>query len=422
MPIEVIMPKVDMDMASGTVSAWHVEVGAAVAKGDPLFDIETDKAAMEVEAQSDGILHHPVGEGTEVAIGQPVAWLYAIGEEVGDVPASATAASASEAKDTNRNKASEPDPVAIAEASLTDKIRATPRARALAREAGVDITALTGTGPRGRLQADDIPQARDIAFAAPPSFTAETGLLSITHKKGGTGTPIVLIHGFADDAKSWTPLEHYLTDHPVIRIDLPCHGRSPCLRIPGFADLVKVVRHAFDDLHLDAAHLIGHSLGGAIALALADTRPRKITSLTLIAPGGFGPDINGTALGGITNAARVESLTPWLKTLVHDEALITEGYARAVMTSRAKPNMRAAQIALADTIFPDGTQAFDLKSALHRVEMPTRLIWGRQDKIIPWQHALIAPGHVALHLFEATGHMPQIERADEIGMLLQSAL
>ena len=93
MPIEVIMPKVDMDMASGTVSAWHVEPGSTVAKGDPLFDIETDKAAMEVEAQADGILQHPVAEGTEVAIGQPVAWLYAEGEAVEDAPTAPAAPS-----------------------------------------------------------------------------------------------------------------------------------------------------------------------------------------------------------------------------------------------------------------------------------------------------------------------------------------
>ena len=72
MPVEVILPKVDMDMASGKVMTWHVAEGELVRKGAALFDIETDKAAMEVEAEADGYLHHRVPEGTEAAIGAPM--------------------------------------------------------------------------------------------------------------------------------------------------------------------------------------------------------------------------------------------------------------------------------------------------------------------------------------------------------------
>lgn len=414
MPTEIIMPKVDMDMARGTVSVWHVEVGGAVSKGDPLFDIETDKAAMEVEAAGDGIVHHLVPEGTEVAIGQPVAWLYAVGEKVGAAPSTAVIDTAVVQDETPIPPVSEPEIVP----TPSTKTRATPRARTLARDAGIDLATLTGSGPRSRIQAVDVPQMQD---AAPVHFTTASGPLNVT-RTAGTGTPLVLIHGFASDSKSWKPLETHLKNRPLIRIDLPGHGASPNMALRSFADLVKTLRQTFDDLHLDAAHLIGHSLGGAVALALADTRPRNITSLTLIAPAGLGPDINGAALNGIANATRAESLAPWLKTLVHDEALITDGYARAAMNTRNDPNLRAAQKALANTVFPDSTQGFDLKAALVRVEMPTRLIWGRQDKIIPWQHALAAPGHVAMHLFDATGHLPQFENAQGIGKLLQSAL
>lgn len=414
MPVEVIMPKVDMDMTRGTVSAWHVEPGGTVTKGDPLFDIETDKAAMEVEAAADGILQHPVPEGTEVTIGQPVAWLYAEGEDVGDAPATSEPQAQPEPEEPAETPVSEPVPAP----APTENIRATPRARALAKDANIDLATLTGSGPRGRIQAEDVPQARD---EAPATFTAQTGALHVSKTKG-TGTPLVLIHGFASDSKSWKPLEAHLKNRPLIRIDLPCHGKSPHMHIRSFADLVKTLRQTFDDLHLDAAHLIGHSLGGAVALALADTRPRNIASLTLIAPAGLGPDINDAALTGITRATKPESLAPWLKTLVHDETLINDGYARAAMATRSDPQMRAAQAALAHAVFPDGTQAFDLKAALHRVEAPTRLIWGRSDQIIPWQHALTAPGHVALHLYETTGHLPQFERAEGIGKLLQSAL
>lgn len=93
MPVEVIMPKVDMDMATGTLSAWHAAEGEAVQKGAPLFDIETDKAAMEVESPASGRLHHIVAApGQTVDVGSPVAWIYAEGEAVGSVPSPAAAA------------------------------------------------------------------------------------------------------------------------------------------------------------------------------------------------------------------------------------------------------------------------------------------------------------------------------------------
>jgi pyruvate dehydrogenase E2 component (dihydrolipoamide acetyltransferase) len=230
----------------------------------------------------------------------------------------------------------------------------------------------------------------------------------------------VLIHGFASDATSWAPLESHLKNSPLIRIDLPGHGKSPKLRIDSFADLVKEVRRAFDGLGIEAAHLVGHSLGGAVSLALADTRPRSLSSLTLIAPAGLGPDIDGDAVSGICRANRPESLAPWLRALVANEDLITDSYVRLAMAGRADPNLRAAQSALAGVLFPDGVQAFDLRAALDRIETPTRIIWGRQDRIIPWKHALRAPGRIGLHLFEGTGHMPQIECAEAVGKIMTS--
>jgi pyruvate dehydrogenase E2 component (dihydrolipoamide acetyltransferase) len=435
MPVEVIMPKVDMDMASGKVMSWHIAEGDAVSKGDPLFDIETDKAAMEVESPGDGILHHCAPEGSEIPIGQPCAWLYAPDEEVGEQPApfgaSGSAAAVAEPEPAQVSQPQSapqaaPEPArelaftgTAPEAPTQDKPRATPRARQWAREAGRDLTSFAGTGPRGRLQAADV--LRALAEApAPVGYSVETGPLSVTRSKGGEGTPVVMIHGFASDSTSWAPLEAHLRHRPIIRLDLPSHGKSPRLRITGFADLVKEARTALDALKLDAAHLVGHSLGGAVALALADTRPRKTASVTLIAPGGLGPDINGAALSGLCKATRPESLAPWLRQLTADDRLITDSYARLAMAARQDPSLRMAQTALAEVLFPDGTQAFDLRAALNRIEAPTRIIWGKQDAIIPWAHALRAPGRVALHLMEGVGHMPQMEATEEVGKIIRS--
>lgn len=423
MPIEVIMPKVDMDMTSGRIVSWHVAEGRAVTKGEPLFDIETDKAAMEIEAPADGILQHTAAAGMEIPIGAPCAWLYAEGEEVRDQPEAFAGSAAMEPASTGRGGA--PDKTGVAEtgAEHGDNIRATPRARSLAAAAGLDIATVSGSGPRGRVQAADVQgalRARAAPSLPPAGSHAETGALAVTRSRGGTGTPIILIHGFASDASSWAALGAQLKHRPLIQIDLPGHGKSPKLRVDSFADLVKKVRRAFDGLGVERAHLVGHSLGGAAGLALADTRPERLASLTLIAPAGLGPDINGDVLSGICHASRPESLRPWLRSLVADEAIITDAYVRLAMSSRSAPALRAAQIALADILFPDGAQAFDLRAPLDRIETPTRIIWGKQDAIIPWRHALRAPGKMGLHLFEGIGHMPQIECAAAVGAIVQS--
>ncbi|RVA12987.1 biotin/lipoyl-binding protein, partial [Mesorhizobium sp. M7A.F.Ca.US.002.01.1.1] len=84
MPTEVILPKVDMDMATGQISRWFAEEGAHVKKGDVLFEIETDKAAMEIDAPASGVLRDITGkEGVDIAVGAAVAWIYADGEAYG---------------------------------------------------------------------------------------------------------------------------------------------------------------------------------------------------------------------------------------------------------------------------------------------------------------------------------------------------
>lgn len=414
------MPKVDMDMASGKIASWFISEGDTVTKGEPLFEIETDKAAMEVEAPADGILHHRAPEGAEIAIGMPCAWLYAEGEEITAQPASTSTPVAMETASPEPEPV--PEPVGEAGTQLAPqpgKTRATPRARSLAAEHGIDIAALNGSGPRGRVQAQDVPaDLKGPADTLPAEIEAETGPLSITRSRGGTGEPLVMIHGFTSDGLSWAPLEAQLKSRPVIRIELPSHGKSPKRSVSSFADLVKELRHAFDGLGVSSAHLVGHSLGGAISLALADTRPKSVLSLTLIAPAGLGPEINGAALSGILNATRPESLAPWLRQLVADEGLITPSYARLAMAARHDPGIRAAQRDLAERLFPDGVQAFDLRAALDRVAPPTRIIWGKSDAIIPWRQAERAPGRVALHLFDRIGHMPQIECPEDVARII----
>lgn len=434
MPTEVIMPKVDMDMASGKLAVWHVAEGAYVKKGAALFDIETDKAAMEVESPATGILHHLLAApGETVAVGKAVAFIYAEGEAIAPPPqAVAPPAAAPPTPAAKAETAAHVEAVSVPKRADSDAPRATPAARRLARGDGIALADLAGTGPHGRIQRGDVeaeitrrklppPALQEQApVAAPfiPVWVPQPGDLHVT-TRNGTGTPLLMVHGFAADSYGWMQLERALPrDLPLIRIDLPSHGRSPLRSLTGFADLAKSLVQTFDRAAEGQVHLLGHSLGGALALALADIRPRQVKTLSLIAPAGLGPEIDGAALNGIARASSADSLAPWLKRLTAKPDGISHDFAKAAMLSRLDPALRAAQLDLAQVLFPDGVQAFDLTAALDRLSAPTMMVWGRDDHILPWKQALAASANVALHLMRGVGHVPHIEDPEALGALI----
>jgi pyruvate dehydrogenase E2 component (dihydrolipoamide acetyltransferase) len=154
MPVEVIMPKVDMDMARGKFALWHVKEGDPVSKGAPLFDIETDKSAMEVESPAAGRLHHVTAKpGEEIDVGATIAWIFAEGETVGEAAAKQAG---SEKTDAAPAPAKSGTVQPTAAASPAGKTAATPLARRLARMNGLELSTVAGTGPRQRIQKADV--------------------------------------------------------------------------------------------------------------------------------------------------------------------------------------------------------------------------------------------------------------------------
>jgi pyruvate dehydrogenase E2 component (dihydrolipoamide acetyltransferase) len=162
---EVILPRLGQGMESGTIVRWLKSEGEAVQKGEPLFELDTDKVTQEVEAEAAGVLLKiAVAEG-EVPVGQTVAFIGAEGEAV---PEAAAAAPPTEAR-----QPSEPEPepeltreTAVA-ATTNGRIKASPLARRIARERGIELSAIRGTGPDGRIVAEDVERAEAGAPAGP---------------------------------------------------------------------------------------------------------------------------------------------------------------------------------------------------------------------------------------------------------------
>ncbi len=182
MATEVILPKVDMDMATGTIAKWHVESGATVKKGQAIFDIETDKSAMEIESPADGVIMiGDAGPGTVVPIGAVVAMIYGAGEpvspfspreKVADRPDEGLAARATVQIRTATNE------------HVNSGSRATPLARRLARQKGIALSAIKGSGPHGRIVAEDVANARTAAPAAAPISAMETQAVRAMYAEG----------------------------------------------------------------------------------------------------------------------------------------------------------------------------------------------------------------------------------------------
>lgn len=188
MPTEVIMPKVDMDMAFGTIAQWYVDEGQSVDKDEVLFDIETDKATMEVEAPAGGTLHYVnANKGDKVPIGEVIGWIFAEGEEVSRPQVAQVQVAEAAEKPSGDNVDSARELPVSGGGALALGIRATPIARRLARQGNIDLSDLQGTGPKGRITRIDVEKALDqpVLPASPKPVSPDTSVAKSTADRLG---------------------------------------------------------------------------------------------------------------------------------------------------------------------------------------------------------------------------------------------
>jgi pyruvate dehydrogenase E2 component (dihydrolipoamide acetyltransferase) len=172
MAISVVMPALEMAQENGKLLAWRKKEGESVSKGEPLLEIETDKAVVEVEAPGDGILAGITADvGAVIPVGETIAWLVAPGEKP---PAKgATAAPAARATSAAHAAAAAPAQARPAAAGGA-AAQISPKARRLAKELGVDIGQIRGTGPDGTITSEDVQAASAKGSAAPATAATAT--------------------------------------------------------------------------------------------------------------------------------------------------------------------------------------------------------------------------------------------------------
>ena len=202
MPIEIKMPALSPTMEEGTLAKWLVKEGDSVKSGDILAEIETDKATMEFETIDEGTVQKLlVAEGSDgVKVGATILILAGEGEDA-STPAPAPKADAAAPKPTPA-KAPEPQkepevaakaaPVAAPAASSGDRVKASPLARRLAEQQGVDLAGVTGSGPNGRIVKADLAGAQPgqaKPAAAPPAAAAEAPRAAVAPAPAPEGMP-----------------------------------------------------------------------------------------------------------------------------------------------------------------------------------------------------------------------------------------
>jgi pyruvate dehydrogenase E2 component (dihydrolipoamide acetyltransferase) len=362
----ITMPKWGLTMTEGKVVGWLKREGQQFAPGDEILEIETTKITNVLELPEGGVLRRIVAQAGATL---PVGALLAVAA-----------------------------PEAVPQAEI-DAYVAEFAPVELAVESGAEAEAI---------------QPREIDAAGRRLRYLELG--------EGDNVPVVLIHGFGGDLNTWMFTQPALAEsRRTIALDLPGHGGSG--KEVGLGDpesLAEAIEALVDGLAIGRMHLVGHSMGGALAALTALRRPERIASLTLIAPAGFGPEINAAFIDGFVHAGRRREAIEALNQLVYDPALVSRAMVEEVLRYKRLDGVTAALTTIAGVWFADGRQALDLTGRIGALTLPVQLIWGRDDHIIPVAHAEALASRWPVHILAETGHLPHLEKAGEVNRLIKA--
>jgi pyruvate dehydrogenase E2 component (dihydrolipoamide acetyltransferase) len=204
MAFSVVMPALEMAQETGKLIAWRKKEGDRVTKGEPLLEIETDKAVMEIEAPADGLLAAISAQpGSDIPVGRTIAWIVAPGE---NPPANKSTNAAPAARAKTESHAARVQ-TTTSQSSAIQGAKLSPKARRLAKELGVDVAAIQGSGPGGEILASDIQSAAASPAATKPRATNKADHIEILSTLGRLMAERT--------TQSWTTVPHFFVSRDI---------------------------------------------------------------------------------------------------------------------------------------------------------------------------------------------------------------
>jgi pyruvate dehydrogenase E2 component (dihydrolipoamide acetyltransferase) len=384
------MPKLGMTMEEGTVVEWRVAPGGRVEKGRILLVIESEKDEAEIEATASGFLRHVYVSPGEVApCGALLAALTERADEAFDAAAFAAAEAPARPKATAAPSA--PLPAASVPSRAGGRRAIAPAARALAKKLGLDVEQLPGTGPGGRVTKEDVEAfaaARERLVPVAPGVALEV-------LREGKGDPVLLLPGFGTDVSSFALLTPRLVERfSVLAVNPRGVGASdsPGEPLTGVAQMAGDAAAVLEAAAGQPAHVVGASLGAAVAIELALTKPARVRSLTLITPFAVATPRLLAALDAWQRIAAETSpatLARALAPLLFSDALLAdparrERTLRGLAASAARVPAATLERMAAGLAAWSGTREKDLP----RIAAPTLVLAGGADLLTPGAEAV----------------------------------
>jgi pimeloyl-ACP methyl ester carboxylesterase len=243
-----------------------------------------------------------------------------------------------------------------------------------------------------------------------------------------TSPPVVFLHGFGGSADVWAEIAPRIAERdPTLCYDLPGHHRSlGADGIGGAGRMAKAVGADLAARGVERFHLVGHSMGGAVATLLALRDPARVASMTLLAPGGFGPEINHRLLERYAEATDGHEMRLALEHMFGWNTSVPDAYLEALIALRRAPGAVDALKAILPTMTTgEGAaraQGMIPRDQLAGLAMPVKVLWGTQDRVLPTRQAHKLPPLFAAHVFEDTGHMLIEEQPEAVVTLIRQSV